>query len=154
MKAILRLDIWSRKFSLCAVHGPPPASPDYLNRLYDCLLKYKAEYTILVGDFNLPHIEGFRLSTLCDDEIIFVIMFACETWSGVFRPAVVSPRQCRRGYHFLRYWRLPSFVLLGKTIRAQTTVIGTHLAALPLPPSRAVSWGRATWAVVPIKGIS
>lgn len=75
---ILRLDIWGRKVLLCAVYRPPSASPDYLNRLYDYLIKYKGESILLVGDFNLPHVDWLRLSSPCDDEIIFDIMFACD----------------------------------------------------------------------------
>lgn len=43
---ISRLDILVRKVILPSVYMPPSASPDYLNRLYDCRLKYMVECTL------------------------------------------------------------------------------------------------------------
>lgn len=75
---ILRVSFRGITFFLCAVYRPPDTSDDFLNKLYDHLLKLSGRNLIVTGDFNLPSINWNSLQYGCStsSDILVDIMYS------------------------------------------------------------------------------
>lgn len=75
----LSVSVWGVSIILCSAYRTPNADDQFMQKLYDHLLKYQGKGLKMAGDFNLPQIEWRNWSyghSLSSDLLIDVITFS------------------------------------------------------------------------------